>query len=86
MRRPSLRAPIVRAVRLLAAGVALLIAPPAPLACAAGLEEALRALDLVELRDAAAPEFSLERLADGKPVGLADIRGRAALLYFWATW
>ncbi len=86
MRRPSLRTPLRRAVGLLAAGLALLAAPPTTPARAAGLDEALRALDLVVLRDAPAPEFLLERLADGKPVGLADVRGRAALLYFWATW
>jgi len=32
-----------------------------------------------------APEFALQDLA-GKPVRLADFRGRLVLLYFWATW
>ena len=32
-----------------------------------------------------APEFSAQ-LLDGRPVALADYRGRAVLLYFWATW
>lgn len=32
-----------------------------------------------------APEFMLHDLA-GKPVRLADFRGRLVLLYFWATW
>ena len=86
MRRPPRCTPIVRAVALLVAGVALLAAQPAMPARAAGLDDAIRALDLVGLRDAPAPEFLLERLADGKPVGPADVRGRVALLYFWATW
>jgi len=33
----------------------------------------------------AAPEFSLPDL-DGKTVRLADFRGKALLLFFWATW
>jgi cytochrome oxidase Cu insertion factor (SCO1/SenC/PrrC family) len=32
-----------------------------------------------------APEFSLPGL-DGRLVGLADLRGKVALVFFWATW
>jgi cytochrome oxidase Cu insertion factor (SCO1/SenC/PrrC family) len=32
-----------------------------------------------------APGFTLPGL-DGRPVALAAFRGRAVLLYFWATW
>ncbi len=40
---------------------------------------------LGELKGKRAPEFSLESL-DGKTVRLADFRGKAVLLNFWATW
>ena len=33
----------------------------------------------------AAPEFSLPDL-DGRPVALADFRGKVTLVFFWATW
>ena len=33
----------------------------------------------------AAPAFTLPDL-DGKPVKLEDYRGKALLLFFWATW
>jgi AhpC/TSA family len=49
------------------------------------LEERLWDLH-IEPRDAEpAPAFTLESLA-GERVSLSDWRGRAVLLYFWATW
>lgn len=33
-----------------------------------------------------APDFELQDVATGKPVRLADYKGKAVLLNFWATW
>src|SRR5215471_10630672 len=49
------------------------------------LEERLWDLHIVPLDAEPAPAFTLESLA-GERVSLADLRGRAVLLYFWATW
>jgi len=35
---------------------------------------------------ALAPAFTLPALEDGRPVRLADFRGRAVVVNFWATW
>ena len=48
------------------------------------LDELLSAFQVSPLGDQAPAPFSLESL-DGKPVALADVRGRAALLYFWES-
>jgi hypothetical protein len=49
------------------------------------LEERLWDLHMVPLDSEPAPAFTLESLA-GKQVSLSHFRGRAVLLYFWATW
>jgi thiol-disulfide isomerase/thioredoxin len=41
--------------------------------------------DLPPLQDKPAPDFSLNDLS-GKKVSLADFKGKAVLLNFWATW
>jgi cytochrome oxidase Cu insertion factor (SCO1/SenC/PrrC family) len=46
------------------------------------LDELLSAFQVTPLGDQTPPPFLLESL-DGKPVGLADVRGRAVMLYFW---
>jgi cytochrome oxidase Cu insertion factor (SCO1/SenC/PrrC family) len=58
---------------------------PAASAGADDLAAAIRGLDLVPL-SGAAPGFTLELLAGGARVSLADMRGKPALLYFFATW
>ena len=49
------------------------------------LEERLWDLHIVPLDAEPAPAFTLESLT-GERVSLSDWRGRAVLLYFWATW
>jgi thiol-disulfide isomerase/thioredoxin len=43
------------------------------------------ALDLPDFREKPAPSFTLKSI-DGKTVSLADYKGKAVLLNFWATW
>ena len=52
---------------------------------AGSLDDLLMDLQLVPMGGQTPAPFSLERL-DGKRVALADVAGRPALLYFWATW
>jgi cytochrome oxidase Cu insertion factor (SCO1/SenC/PrrC family) len=52
---------------------------------AGSLDDLLMDLQLVPLDGRPAKPFALESL-DGRRVALADLAGRPALLYFWATW
>jgi len=61
----------------------LLLAATPPLG--EDLEESLWDLHIAPLDAEPAPAFTLESLA-GERVSLSDWRGRAVLLYFWATW
>jgi cytochrome oxidase Cu insertion factor (SCO1/SenC/PrrC family) len=67
--------------------LALAFAPAGSAAVAAdkAFEDALFDLQLIPVEGVPAP-FSLERLADGKRVSLAEHKGRPVMLYFWATW
>jgi cytochrome oxidase Cu insertion factor (SCO1/SenC/PrrC family) len=67
--------------RILLFGLLLTATPP----WSEDLEESLWALHIVPLDAEPAPPFTLESLA-GERVSLSDWRGRAVLLYFWATW
>jgi cytochrome oxidase Cu insertion factor (SCO1/SenC/PrrC family) len=56
---------------------------------AAGQDEMRRLLEALRIdipvRPAPAPSFALPGL-DGTQVRLADLQGRAVMLYFWTTW
>jgi hypothetical protein len=49
------------------------------------VEDLMMDLGIVPLDPQPARAFTLPTL-DGKRLALADLKGRAALLYFWATW
>jgi len=55
-----------------------------PAGATAALEDAMFDLQIVPLDHHAKP-FTLTAL-DGTRVGLADLEGHPALLYFWASW
>ena len=65
--------------------VALSIAADVRPAAAEDLDILLAELQVTPLPATAPPPFKLETL-DGKSFSLADLRGRPAILYFWATW
>jgi cytochrome oxidase Cu insertion factor (SCO1/SenC/PrrC family) len=71
----------VAMLQALLLGFLLAATPPA----GEDLEERLWNLHIVPLDAEPAPAFTLASLA-GTQVSLADLRGRAVLLYFWATW
>jgi hypothetical protein len=50
------------------------------------LDDLLFDLQLVPLDGKPPAPFTLERLADGQKVSLANHQGQALFLYFWATW
>jgi cytochrome oxidase Cu insertion factor (SCO1/SenC/PrrC family) len=72
--------------RGLALGVLALAATLAPASAAApDLDAKLDAASITPMHGQVPPPFTLPDLT-GKPVSLADFRGRAVMLYFWATW
>ena len=58
---------------------------PGPAAAEPSLAGLMRALEIVPLDGQPAPPFALPALGGGR-LALADLTGRPALLYFWATW
>lgn len=79
--RPFL--PFRRCDLLIPVLVAALLGSPAAVG-AADVEDLLWDLQIVPLDGRAAPGFAIEDL-DGGTVSLADLKGRAVLLYFWTS-
>lgn len=72
--------------RALIAGVALLLGGSLGVHAGAPLDAQLvRGLRLTPVA-AIPPPLALRRVEDGRTVTLGELRGRPALLYFWATW
>lgn len=81
---------MTRRRRLVALGTALavlLALLPAALAPAQGkaLEDLMMELNIAPFEPQAAPPLSVVTL-DGVRVSLAEVKGQAVLVYFWATW
>ena len=68
----------------LALVLAILLLHGAPVA-APRLADLMTELDVAPLEPQAPPAFTVTTL-DGGRVSLADVKGRAVLVYFWATW
>jgi hypothetical protein len=69
----------------LAGALALLALALVPASAADdALDDVLSAFQVTPLGDQTPPPFRLESL-DGKSVALADVRGRAVMLYFWES-
>ena len=68
-------------------GVVPLLSVVVSVAVGAGLLVGLRGSPSLPMRlEQAAPEFALPTLGDGRSLALADLRGRAVFVNFWATW
>lgn len=50
------------------------------------LDELMMDLNIAPLEPVAAPALTVTTLEGGGRVSLADVKGRAVLVYFWATW
>ena len=72
--------------RKLVASCAMMVALGVVPAWADGvLDAALAGFQLVPMGGERPPPFSLDTL-EGKTLSPGDLKGRAVLLYFWATW
>ena len=65
--------------------VAILLAVGLMIFTARRLQSSTKNSSIGSMRGAPAPDFTLKTL-DGKSLKLSDLRGKAVLLNFWATW
>jgi cytochrome oxidase Cu insertion factor (SCO1/SenC/PrrC family) len=75
----------LRALAIAAWAVAFALVPTGPSAQSKGLDDLMMDLNIAPLDAQAPPAFSVTTL-EGRRVALADVKGQAALVYFWATW
>jgi hypothetical protein len=75
---------VKRLAFLLLTGLLGILAPVASRG-AVSIEELLFDLQIVSLERTPARDFTLQDLS-GRSVALSDYRGRAVMVYFWATW
>lgn len=76
---------MTRSVRLMLLALLLAGLVPAMSGVAADLDALMKEFRVTPSGLKPAPAFSLKTL-EGTTVALADHRGRAVLVYFWATW
>ena len=62
------------------------VTPPATVAQAAHLDELMMDLNIAPLDAVPAPALTVTTVEGGGRVRLADMKDRAVLIYFWATW
>jgi peroxiredoxin len=68
-------------------GAFLLLAPGGPVSAdASAVTSLLKPLDLIGYPARAAPPAFRAETLDRRPVAIADLRGKAVLLNFWASW
>jgi hypothetical protein len=74
-----------RRVTRLVASCVLTLALCAVASADGALDTAMTEFQLVRMGNETPPPFALETL-DGSTLRPGDLKGRAVLLYFWATW
>jgi cytochrome oxidase Cu insertion factor (SCO1/SenC/PrrC family) len=70
---------------LVACVVALALVPLSSTARAKGLDDLMMDLNIAPFDPRTPPALAVTTL-EGRRLTLADVKGRAALVYFWATW